>query len=87
MLKSDEDKGNSKYADYYGRAVSLYTQYSSKTAFSGPEIIAIPDEVLERFYEEKPELKFSHACLTGFALQNSTHFRRQKRRCLPQPVN
>lgn len=57
MLKSDEDKGNSKYADYYGRAVSLYTQYSSKTAFSGPKIIAIPDEVLERFYEEKPELK------------------------------
>lgn len=57
MMKSDEDKGNSKYADLYGRAMSLYIQYGSKTAFSRPEIIAIPDDVLARFYEELPDLK------------------------------
>ncbi len=57
MLKSDEDKGDSKYADYFGRAVSLITDYSSKTAFSGPEIVAIPDETLERFYNDEPRLK------------------------------
>jgi len=63
MLKSDEDKGNSKYADYYGRAVSLYTKYGEKIAFARPEIVAIPDEVLERFYAELPELSEFKLCI------------------------
>ena len=56
MLKSDEDKGDSKYADYYGRAVALFTEYGAKAAFSGPEIVAIPDETLAKFYSDEPRL-------------------------------
>jgi oligoendopeptidase F len=56
MLKSDEDKGDSKYADFFGRAVALYTEYGAKSAFSGPEIISIPDQTLEKFYIDEPRL-------------------------------
>lgn len=63
MLKSDEDKGNSKYADYYGRAVSLYTKYGEKISFARPEIVGIPDEALERFYLELPELSEFKLCI------------------------
>lgn len=56
MLKSDEDKGNSTYADMMGRAISLITEFSGRASFETPEIIAIPDETLENFYKEIPEL-------------------------------
>ncbi len=55
-LKSDEDKGNSVYADYVGRAIALYVQLGGKASFETPEIISIPDETLEEFYKEVPEL-------------------------------
>lgn len=56
MSKSDEDKGNSKYADYMGRAISLFTELGAKTAFEKPEIISVSDEMLEKFYKDVPEL-------------------------------
>ncbi len=55
--KSDEDTGNSKYVDMRGRFMSAYTALASDLAFSAPEIMAIPDEKLAAFYDEKPELK------------------------------
>ncbi len=56
MLKSDEDKGNSKYSDFFGRAITLITEYNAKIAFAGPEIIDIPDETLDKFYADEPRL-------------------------------
>lgn len=56
MLKSDEDKGNSVYADYMGRSIALTTELGGRAAFESPEIIAIPDETLEQFYKDVPEL-------------------------------
>lgn len=51
MLKSDEDKGNSKYQGFLGKARSIVTAVNAKLAFESPEIIAIPDDVLEGFYK------------------------------------
>ncbi len=57
MRKSDEDTANGTYQAMKGRVMSFYVQIASADAFSTPEIIAIPDEKLAAFMEEKPELK------------------------------
>ena len=55
--KSDEDTANSYYQDMRGKAMSVIVAVGSAAAFSTPEIMAIPEETLERFYAEKPELE------------------------------
>ena len=50
MLKSDEDKSDSKYQGYVGRSHSLLNEISALLAFETPEIVSIPDETLEKFY-------------------------------------
>lgn len=57
MRKSDEDTANGTYQSMKGKIMNLYVQISSADAFSTPEIIAIEDEKLAQFMEEKPELK------------------------------
>ena len=55
--KNDEDTRVAKYQEMYGMAVSAYVALSSATAFETPEIMAIEEEKLESFYQEKPELE------------------------------
>ncbi len=57
MRKSDEDTGNSFYQGMKGKIMNLYVGIGSADSFSTPEIIAIPDEKIEEFFEKKPELK------------------------------
>ena len=57
MRKSDEDTGNSFYHGMKGKIMNLYVGIGSADSFSTPEIIAIPDEKIEEFFEKKPELK------------------------------
>jgi len=63
-LKNDEDKSNQDYLAMYQRAVSLYTRASELSSFMRPEIMAIPEDVIQgylassdldayRFYLEK----------------------------------
>ncbi|MGN1001152.1 MAG: M3 family oligoendopeptidase, partial [Oscillospiraceae bacterium] len=53
----DVDTGNSFYQDLRGKAMSTLVAISSAAAFATPEIMAIPDETLDRFYAEHPELE------------------------------
>lgn len=53
---SDVDTANSKYQDFRGKAMSVYVQIASGSAFADPEIMAIPEETLTAFYQEQPEL-------------------------------
>ncbi|MBP5294304.1 MAG: oligoendopeptidase F [Lachnospiraceae bacterium] len=55
-LSADQDTADSKYQDFRGRAASLYAMVMGSLAFQAPEIISIPEEKLEAFYQEKPEL-------------------------------
>ena len=57
FLKSDQDTTNATYQAMKGRCFSFIVQLSSASAYAGPELVAIPDETLERFYAEKPELE------------------------------
>ena len=53
----DEDTGNTEHQAMSARVMGIYAQAGSETAFLDPELIAIPEETLDAFYLEKPELK------------------------------
>jgi len=55
--KGDEDTGNSFYQDIRGKAMNVYVSIASAAAFATPEIMAIADETLDRFYAQQPELE------------------------------
>ncbi|MBQ2118994.1 MAG: oligoendopeptidase F [Clostridia bacterium] len=54
--KGDEDVGNGFYQDMRGKATSLWVAASSAGAFATPEIMAIPEETLEKWYKEEKDL-------------------------------
>ena len=57
MRKSDQDTANSHYQDYASRIQNVFVSISSAMSFFSPELMAIEEETLERFYKEEPELE------------------------------
>ena len=55
--KADEDQSDSARLDMRSKAMSAIVVISSAGAFATPEIMAIPDETLERFCREEPQLE------------------------------
>ncbi|MGN1029985.1 MAG: oligoendopeptidase F [Butyricicoccaceae bacterium] len=55
--KSDEDTTVSLYQGMASKVISLMVACDSAGAFETPEILAIPDEKLEKFYRDLPELR------------------------------
>jgi oligoendopeptidase F len=55
--RSDEDTANSKYQNYVGQIMNVYVEINSAGSFEHPEIIAVAEDVLNEFYDKKPELK------------------------------
>ena len=55
--RNDEDTRVAKYQEMNGMAMSTYVAFASATAFETPEIMAIPQEKLDRFYAEEPGLE------------------------------
>ena len=55
--KSDQDTRVGEYQSMSGKVIALAVEINSAAAFETPELLAIPDETLERFYAEKPELE------------------------------
>ncbi len=56
-LCQDKDTRVSDYQAMAGKAMMLYVELSGATSFDTPEILAIDDATLDRFYAEKPELE------------------------------
>ena len=56
MRMSDVDTRNAAYQAMTGKFMSVAVGMGAATAFETPEIMAISDETLERFYEECPQL-------------------------------
>ena len=54
--RNDEDTRVAQYQEMNGMAMSAYVAFSSATAFQTPEIMAIPEQTMERFYSEEPGL-------------------------------
>ena len=55
-MKSDEDTANPAYQALKGRCFGFLVQLSSAMAWEGPELIALEDETLARFFAEVPDL-------------------------------
>lgn len=55
--KADEDTANGFYQDFRGKAMSTYIAISGAASFSTPEIMAIPEDVLDGFFEEEKGLE------------------------------
>ncbi len=57
MRKMDEDTTNPTYQAMKAQLMGMYHELSAAMAFVTPELVAVPEETYNRFYEEKPELK------------------------------
>ncbi len=57
MLRRDEDSANPAAQDRMLRCRNFQVQLSSAMAYVGPELNAIPEDTLEQFYQEQPELE------------------------------
>lgn len=55
--KSDEDTANSTYQAMIGQYANVNVAIDSAISFETPELVAIPDETLEKFYRDVPELE------------------------------
>ena len=65
MRKGDEDTRNSTYQAMTGKFRSVMVKIGSDCSFATPELMAISDEDMERFYAEKPELERYRRYLTN----------------------
>ena len=65
MRKADVDTRNPKYQGMVGKFSSVMVGYSAATSFDTPEIMAISDEELDRFYTEEPRLERYRRMLTN----------------------
>ncbi|MGN0633450.1 MAG: oligoendopeptidase F [Oscillospiraceae bacterium] len=61
--KSDENTANTKYQAMVSRLMNGYVAINSAGSFETPEIIAIEEETLDRFYAECPDLKLYRRAL------------------------
>ena len=64
MRKADEDTRNAKYQGMRGQFMSVAVAVSAARSFETPEIMAIPDDVLDGFYAAYPALERYRRCLT-----------------------
>ncbi len=64
MRRSDEDARVSKYQAMVGQLMSTYVELGSASSFATPEIMAISDETMEKFYAECPKLERYRRFLT-----------------------
>ena len=55
--KSDEDTANATYQAMTGQLMNVYVAINSAMSFETPEIVAVPDETLNSFYRNIPELE------------------------------
>ena len=65
MRKGDEDTRNATYQAMGGKFRSVMVKIGADCSFATPELMAISDEDLDRFYAEKPELERYRRYLTN----------------------
>ena len=55
-MREDQDTANGKYQGMKQRAMSAYMYSAEKSAYISPEVLAISDEELGKFYAQTPDL-------------------------------
>ncbi len=56
-LKNDQDTGNSTYQAMSDRALTLVTSATEASSWFEPELLELPEEQLEKYFEENKELE------------------------------
>ncbi len=56
-MRKDEDTTNSTYQGMADRAMQLFVHTSTVASYIDPEILAIPQETLDQFVQQAPELE------------------------------
>ena len=69
FLRADEDTADSAHQAMKGRCFSFLVQLNSASAFEGPELVAIDEDTLTRFYQEEPKLERYRRYLTRARLE------------------
>ncbi len=64
MRRADQDTREASYQAMNGKFISAVTELSAGLSFATPEIMAIPEEVLEGFYADCPRLERYRRYLT-----------------------
>lgn len=77
MRKSDQDSNEPKYQDFRARIMNLYASIGAASAFVVPEILAADEKVMDKFYEEKPELELYKVSLNRI-LRKKEHYLSEK---------
>lgn len=62
--RSDEDTANSLYQGMTSQAMSAMVAVDAASSFETPELLAIPDDKLEQFYQKEPALETYRLALT-----------------------
>ena len=62
--RRDEDTANSLYQGMTSQAMSAMVAVDAASSFETPELLAIPDDKLEQFYQEEPALETYRLALT-----------------------
>ncbi len=57
-MRHDQDTADPKYQAMDQKAMSVYVQIEEKTSFMSPEILDISEEMLNKYREEKPGIKY-----------------------------
>ena len=70
-LRLDEDTANAAHQAMKGRCFSFVVELSSAAAFEGPELVALEEETLNRFYAEAPGLEKYRRYLTKARLERA----------------
>ena len=71
FLRCDEDTANGGCQAMKGRCFSFLVELNTAAAFEGPELVAIEDETLDRFYGEEPALEKYRRFLTKARLEKA----------------
>ena len=79
MRKADEDTRNATYQAMQGKFMSVFVALGAATSFDTPEIMAISQEDMERFYADYPALERYRRYLTNL--------RRRKEHTLSQRLD
>ena len=67
--KSDEDTRDARYQDMVSRIETVLVALAGASAFVTPEILSIPDETLEQFYKDCPDMELYRRCLDRVRLK------------------
>ena len=63
-LAADQDLGNNENQARKGKTIGLLVSVSSASAFADTEIMDIPDDKLESFFKENPDLELYRLAIT-----------------------